>query len=103
LWEAELMAAFDPKLREIVRRAGANSYFAQYLMAALGLGDIFLLEADLNWLHGLLATHHLPDQVLRVYLEAYRQAVQKHLDQRAHMIVEWFDQAVEEFGESPAI
>jgi DNA-binding transcriptional MerR regulator len=103
LLEAELMAAFDPKLREIVRRAGANGYFAQYLMAALGLGDINFLEADLNWLHGLLVTHHLPDQVLHVYLEAYRQAVQKHLDRRAHLIVAWFDQALEEFGESPAI
>jgi hypothetical protein len=99
LLEAELMAGFDPKLREMVRRSGANGYFAQYLMAALGLGDIDLLEADLNWIHGLLAIHHLPDNVLHVYLEAYRLAVQTHLDRRAQMIVEWFDQVLEEFGE----
>ncbi len=101
LLEAELMATLDPKLREMVRRAGANGYFAQYLMAALGLGDIGLFEADLNWIQGLLAAHHLPDDVLRVYLEAYRLSIQKHLDRRAPMIVEWFDQALEEFGESP--
>ena len=103
LLDAELMAAFDPKLRETVRKAGANGYFAQYLMAALGLGDIDLLEADLNWIHGLLAIHHVPDHVLRVYLEAYRMAVQKHLDQRAHMILEWFDQALEAFDDSTII
>ena len=103
LLEAELMAAFDPKQREMVRKAGANGYFAQYLMAALGLGDIDLLDADLNWIHGLLAIHHLPDTVLRGYLEAYRSATQKHLDRRAQMIVEWFDQALEEYGEPPTI
>ena len=100
LLEAELMAAFDPKQREMVRKAGANGYFAQYLMAALGLGDMDLLDADLNWIHGLLAIHHLPDTVLRGYLEAYRQAVQQHLDRRAQMIVEWFDQALESFNGS---
>ena len=100
LLEAELMAAFDPKQREMVRKAGANNYFAQYLMAALGLGDMDLLDADLNWIHGLLAIHHLPDSVLRGYLEAYRQAVQQHLDRRAQMIVEWFDQALEGFNGS---
>jgi DNA-binding transcriptional MerR regulator len=100
LLEAELMAAFDPKQREMVRKAGANGFFAQYLMAALGLGDMDLLDADLNWIHGLLVIHHLPDSVLRGYLEAYRQAVQQHLDRRAQMIVEWFDQALEGFNGS---
>ncbi len=101
LLEAELMAALDPKVREMVRRAGANGYFAQYLTAALGLGDIDFLEVDLNWIQGLLAAHHLPDGVLRVYLEAYRMAIQQHLDQRAPMMVEWFDQVLEGLGESP--
>ncbi len=100
LIEAEQMAAFDPKQRELVRRAGANDYFAQYLMAALGLGDIDLLDADLTWIHGLLAIHHLPDSVLRGYLEAYRAAAQKYLDRRGQIILDWFDQALAEFGDA---
>jgi MerR family transcriptional regulator, light-induced transcriptional regulator len=103
LLEAELMATLDPKSREMVRHSNANGYFADYLSAALALGDIDFLAPDLEWVHGLLATQRLPANALRVYLEAYRGAAQKHLDRRAQMIVTWFDQALEGFDDSPII
>jgi MerR family transcriptional regulator, light-induced transcriptional regulator len=102
LLEAELMASLEPRWRELVRRSGANGYFAQYLMAALGLGDIDLLDADLNWLHGLLAIHHVPNEVLHVYLEAYRLAAQQHLDRRGAIIVDWFQVALKLSRETAA-
>lgn len=101
LLEAEVIAALDPKWRELVRRSGANSYFAQYLTAALALGNLGFLEGDLDWIQGLLATQRMPDNVLRVYLEAYRAAVRQHLDRRASMITAWFDQVLEEVDEPP--
>ena len=99
LIEAELLAGLDVKWREIVHRSGANDYFAQYLMAALGLGDIDFLDADLTWLQGLLAVHYVPGDVLPAYLEAYYRAVEKHLDQRAYMITAWFQRTLAEYEE----
>jgi DNA-binding transcriptional MerR regulator len=99
LIEAEVLGALEPKLREMVQQAGANAYLAQYLSAALALGDVNFLDSDLSWIRGLLSGHQLPDEVLHGYLQAYLAAVRRHLDRRGAIIVEWFQQALKEFDE----
>jgi DNA-binding transcriptional MerR regulator len=99
LLEADVLHALDPKTRELVQRAEANTYLARYLDAALALGDINFLDSDLSWLHGLLSTHQLPDATLRGYLQVYLTAVRQHLDPRGTIIAEWFQRALEEFDE----
>ncbi len=96
--EADVLRALDPKARQIIRQAGANAYLAQYLEAALALGDINFLDVDLSWIHGLLSAHHLPDEALSVFLQVYLAAVQKHFDQRGVIVVEWFQQALVELA-----
>jgi DNA-binding transcriptional MerR regulator len=97
--EAETLGALDPKMREMIRRSEANTYLAQYLSAALALGDVNFLDSDLSWIRGLLSAHQLPDAVLLGYLRAYRTAAQKHLDRRGTIISEWFQQALAEMTE----
>ena len=94
LIEAEVLSVLDPKTREMVRRVGANAYLAQYLGAALALGDVDFLDRDMSWIRGLLSAHQLSDDVLQGYLQVYLAGVQKHLDRRGTIIVEWFQQAL---------
>jgi DNA-binding transcriptional MerR regulator len=97
--EAEVLTALEPGAREMIRQSGANTYLAEYLGAALALGDINFLDSDLSWIRGLLSAHRLPDAVLLNYLRVYRTTAQKHLDRRGTIIVEWFRQALEEMTE----
>ena len=94
LIEAEVLSTLDPKTREMVWHAGANAYLAQYLGAALALGNIDFLDSDLSWIRGLLAAHQLPDAALYGFLQIYLTAVQKYLDRRGTIIVEWFRRAL---------
>jgi DNA-binding transcriptional MerR regulator len=97
--EAEMLSLLEPQAREMIRQAGANTYLAQYLGAALALGDVNFLDNDLSWIRGLLSSHQLPDAALLGYLRAYRAAAQKHLDRRGIIIIEWFQQALAEMTE----
>jgi DNA-binding transcriptional MerR regulator len=97
--EAEVLNALEPRTREMIRNGGANTYLAEYLGAALALGDINFLDSDLSWIRGLLSAQKVPDAALLGYLRAYRAAAQKHLDRRGTTIREWFQQALEEMTE----
>ena len=92
--EADVLGALNPKTREMIRQVDANAYLAQYLEAALALGEMDFLDSDLSWVRGLLSTHQLPDDVLQGYLQAYLVSVQEHLDRRGTIIVEWFQRVL---------
>jgi DNA-binding transcriptional MerR regulator len=98
--EADVLAALGLNAREMVQQAGATAYLAQYLGAALALGDINFLDVDLNWIRGLLSAHQLPDEALLGFLQVYQSTVQKHLDRRGGVIGEWFRQALAELDET---
>ncbi|MCL4300374.1 MAG: MerR family transcriptional regulator [Anaerolineae bacterium] len=74
------------------RLANANIKFARNIIAALLLGNIDFLGADIIWIEGLFINHQMPTEQLRRYLNAYRQAVQTHLDERGKIIRDWLAQ-----------
>ena len=92
--EADVLQQFTPVMRAPIQQAGANAYLALYIKAALKLGDIDLLATDLEWIRGLIAAHHLPDAILRTYLQAYLAAAQQQLDQRGTVIIDWLQRAL---------
>lgn len=94
LIDATVLDGLDPKLREWVWRADAPTYLAQFIEAALALGDINFLSLDLAWMRGFLSTPPLSAEALRGFLQAYLSAVQKHLDRRGAIIVDWFQRAL---------
>ncbi len=102
--EADVLSSLAPRARELIQQVDANGYLAQYLGAALALGDINFLDSDLSWIRGWLAAQPLPDRVpdraLQDFLQAYLAAAQKHLDRRGAIIVEWLQQAREEIAEA---
>lgn len=70
----------------------ANNDLGNNIQAALNLGEMNLLDANLEWVHGLLANYHyrMPEEAMRPYLAAYRQAIHHHLDERGKPIFDWF-------------
>ena len=74
----------------------ANEFMGQDIQASLNLGDLNLLEHEIEWLAGLVQTHDIPREILPKYLSLYKQAVEENLDQRGHVIVDWLNSAISE-------
>jgi hypothetical protein len=72
----------------------ANEFLGQDIQASLNLGDLNLLEHEIEWLAGLLQTHDIPRELLPKYLSLYKQAVEENLDQRGQLIVDWLNSAI---------
>lgn len=60
----------------------ANRDLGDNIVAALTLGDMGLLAANIEWIQGLLVNFHyrMPENAMTPYLAAYRQAVDAYLD-----------------------
>lgn len=71
----------------------ANRELGQNIVAALVFGDINLIQANLDWIQGLLVNYHfrMPDNVLKAYIEAYRKAAIESLDERGAIILNWLN------------
>jgi hypothetical protein len=70
----------------------ANEEFAHNVVAALTLGDLDFLAADISWIEGLLANYRISKESLGHYMKTYYQAAQVHLDKEGSPIVDWLAQ-----------
>lgn len=70
----------------------ANQQLSLNIEAALALGDLSYLRADLTWVQGLLNNISLPKQMLSHYLHYYAQTVEKVLGDTGHEISRTFQQ-----------
>lgn len=94
----------DAYLWDTVKRNGmkdyqltiANEYLARDIDAALQLGDINLIQRDLDWLAALLVNFNVPVELLPKYMLYYKKALKTHLDERGQPIFEWIDKLVAE-------
>lgn len=70
----------------------ANSELGNNITAALTLGSMKLLNANIEWVQGLLTNYEyrLSDITLRRFLQVYYNAIQQYLPQEAQPLHEWF-------------
>lgn len=69
----------------------ANQSLGRNIIAALSLGNMNYINPDIDWVEGLLVNHYeMPPEALEQYLEVYFEAVHTTLDQRGHLVSEWF-------------
>jgi len=73
------------------RFASAADFLTRNVIAALKLGDMNLIEDEVEWIGGLLATRNVDAGLLKIYLMSYKQSLVDTLDQRGQIIVDWFD------------
>lgn len=96
----ERRAEIEAQMLESAQRAGlqgehlpvVNMYLAQNIEAALTLGDMALVEAEIDWVRGLLPSYDVEPALLQRYLRGYHEAVQKHLDERGQPVKDWLAQ-----------
>lgn len=69
--------------------AMANRDLALNIDAALALGDMDFLGADIDWVAGLLSAHQIPVETLREYLNVYHEAAETQMDGRGRPVVDW--------------
>ncbi len=68
----------------------ANQSFGRNIMAALSLGNMDFLDADMDWVEGLLVNHYeMPESALDSYVEVYFEACLELLDKSGYPVVEW--------------
>ena len=71
--------------------ATSNGYFGTALAAALDLGNVAYLEADMDWIRVVLAGQNLPVESLRHYLTAYAGAVRQVMGTSAAQVADWLE------------
>jgi MerR family transcriptional regulator, light-induced transcriptional regulator len=76
----------------------ANRFMGNNIIAALQLGDMGYLNAEIDWLTVMLKSHQLPAQMVSRYLETYASAVQQQLNGQGHLIVEWLETKNKDFS-----
>ena len=76
--------------------AQLNADMAEGIIAALDLGEIGYLEADLDWIAGYLGHLRLPEQVLKMYLCAYHRAAGETLGEAGRPITAWLERVCQE-------
>ena len=89
LIEADIWQQMD---NQVPKRhlALANQSFGGAIIAALTLGNMDFLDADIEWVEGLLVNHYeMPSEALDSYLGAYYEAAIAHLGRQGYPVIEW--------------
>ena len=73
------------------RMAAINGYFGSTLAAALELGNVAYLAADMQWLKVLLEGSHLPIESMQEYLTTYSNAMRQAMGPAADEIADWLE------------
>ncbi len=73
--------------------AGYN--LSRNIIAALTLGNVEFLESDIMWVANLLVNYQLSTTLLCIYIEAYYNAVDAQLDERAAPVKTWLAQVID--------
>lgn len=91
---ADLWEQFHGNGMEISHLQIANEFLGKDIQAGLSLGDLNLLENELDWLKDLLYSHNVSGELLPKYLEFYKQAVEQNLDHRGQPVIDWLNNVV---------
>ena len=75
-------------------------FLGENITAALQLGDMSYVSAEVDWLRSLLQSYDTPPQQLIHFMEVYSQAVDKNINGQGQPIFEWLDSEVEKLKAS---
>ena len=70
-------------------------FLGENIMAALQLGDMAHVSAEIDWLQGLLRAHGSSESQLAYFMRTYSNAVDKSINGQGQPIFEWFDAEIQ--------
>jgi DNA-binding transcriptional MerR regulator/methylmalonyl-CoA mutase cobalamin-binding subunit len=98
LIEDELSASLQKSGVQIKTIDQVNTLFGERLAAALALDDLAPMQSELDWIEGLLTSHHVPIDQLFAYLAAYAQGVRRVLGEDGIPLARWIDEYLSRKG-----
>jgi DNA-binding transcriptional MerR regulator len=66
-------------------------FLGENITAALQLGDMSHVSAELDWLQGLLRSHGTPESQLGYFMQTYAEAINKSINGQGKPIFEWIE------------
>ena len=96
--ESDVLNDITPEVRQHNYLDVATDNLAHEIEAALMLGDMEFIGSNIAWIGGLLVQHSIPRDVLRRFLDVYRQAVESHLGAIGAPISTWLARIVSPSG-----
>jgi len=75
-------------------------FLGDHIVAALQLGDMSHVSAEVDWLRMLLTSHATHPEQLIHFMETYAQAVDKSINGQGKPIYEWLDSEIQKLKET---
>jgi MerR family transcriptional regulator, light-induced transcriptional regulator len=75
-------------------------FLSENITAALQLGDMSYVSAEVDWLRSLLQSYDTPPQQLIHFMEVYSQAIDRNINGQGQPIFEWLASEVEKLKDS---
>jgi len=67
----------------------ATKCLGENLAAALKLGDVTLIDSEIDWVTTLLKSNHIPEKTLHDYMALYAGAVNQHINGAGKPLIGW--------------
>jgi hypothetical protein len=95
--EAHMWQTFQQSEMPYAHFVNANMHMARNIVAALTLGDMNYIGAEITWIEQLLANYQWPSGTLARYLLAYRDATGLYTNGPGRPIMDWLAQITEQY------
>jgi len=69
----------------------STQFLGDNIIAALQLGDLSLIDGEIEWVRALLTANNIPGQALSTYLQLYADAISQHMNGAGKPILEWLE------------
>jgi MerR family transcriptional regulator, light-induced transcriptional regulator len=69
----------------------STQFLADNIIAALQLGDLSLINDEIDWVRSLLKSNNIPEQVLGMYMQLYAEAVHQNINGAGKPITDWLN------------
>jgi methanogenic corrinoid protein MtbC1 len=69
-------------------------FLGDNIIAALQLGDMDLVTQEMEWVKTLMQSHKRPPQELAFFMQAYSQAIDKHINGQGSPIKDWLKKQI---------
>ena len=75
----------------------ATEFLGDNIVAALQLGDVSLIDNEIDWVSTLLKANHIPDGALSEFMQHYAEAVNTNINGSGKPIYDWLSAQVQKF------
>ena len=93
--ESTLDQTLGPRMASSQYVADARIYLGENIISALKLGDMQVLDHEIDWLKILIQSFNLPPSILHAYLQAYAASLKHYIKDEGQPIIEWFDRQLQ--------